>query len=158
MVPRFRITPDHATNPIAIKRSLVHLVPKSLRASPPPLLPCYTVRERQDFPSLTMRFVTTFIRLALFALPVLASDDHDPHPTKCTEGAVLKGSYIVLLRDSASLDNVTGSIPHSNITAEWTIMKGFAATLTREDLKKLRARKDILSISKNAAAVARATQ
>ena len=94
-----------------------------------------------------MRFVTVFIRLALFALPVLASEELLP-----IKRAVLNNSYIVLLTDSANLGNVTGSIPGSNITNQWTIVKGFAAALTGQDLSALRGRADVASVSENAVA------
>lgn len=100
-----------------------------------------------------MRSINAFIRLALFALPVLASEG-DLLPVKRAEGDVLKDSYVVLLKGGpsvASMDTVANSIPESNITDRWSIVHGFAATLSQEDLTKLRARPDVLSISENAA-------
>ena len=98
-----------------------------------------------------MRFVIAFIFFTLFTLPVIASEEL--LPVKRADGEVLKDSYVVLLKDVssiASVDDITGSIPSSNITSRWSIVKGFAATLTDEDLNKLRARRDVLSISENA--------
>ena len=139
---------DQATSTVAIKWSLAPLAPCSL---PLPHLPRYSLKEREDFPSLTMRFVIAFIRLALFALPVLALEGL--LPVKRAEGEVLKDSYIILLKDVpnvARMENITGSIPGSNVTSRWSIVNGFAATLTDDDLNKLRVREDILSISENA--------
>jgi len=99
-----------------------------------------------------MRLINTLIRLALFVLPVLASDDL--LPVKRAEGEVLKDSYVVLLKDGpsvASTDTIANSMPHSNITHKWSIVHGFTATLTEGDLDALRARKDVLSISENSA-------
>lgn len=99
-----------------------------------------------------MRSFNAFIGLALFALPVFAFEDL--LPVKRSEGDVLKNSYVVLLKDGpsvASMDSIANSIPKSNITDRWSVVNGFAATLTQEDLTKLRVRKDVLSISENAA-------
>lgn len=99
-----------------------------------------------------MRSINAFIRLVLCALPAFASDEL--LPVKRAEGEVLKDSYVVLLRDGpgvASMDTIAHSIPSSNITNRWSVVHGFAATLTEGDLDKLRARKDVLSISENAA-------
>ncbi|KAF9652705.1 peptidase 1 [Thelephora ganbajun] len=98
-----------------------------------------------------MRSINAFLCLALLALPVLASEEL--LPVKRAEGEVLKDSYVVLLNDGPgveSMDTIAQEIPSSNITDRWSIVNGFAATLTEEDLTKLRARKDILSISENA--------
>jgi len=106
-----------------------------------------------------MQSINAFIRLALFALPVLASEDL--LPIKRSEGEVLKDNYVVLLKDGpgvASMDSIVNSIPASEITDRWSVVHGFAATLTEEDLKKLRTRKDVLSISENAAVKSTATQ
>jgi len=106
-----------------------------------------------------MRSINTFIHLALFVLPVLASEDL--LPIKRADGEVLKDSYVVLLKDGpsvASMDSIANSIPESEITHRWSVVHGFAATLTDEDLKKLRARNDVLSVSENGAVKNTATQ
>jgi len=106
-----------------------------------------------------MRSINAFIRLALFALPVLASEDL--LSIKRAEGEVLKDSYVVLLKDGpsvASVDSIANSIPESEITDRWSVVHGFAATLTDGDLQKLRARSDVLSISENGAVKSTATQ
>lgn len=106
-----------------------------------------------------MRSINAFIRLALFVLPVLASEDL--LPIKRAEGEVLKDSYVVLLKDGpgvASMDSIANSIPESEITDRWSVVHGFAAILNDEDLRKLRARKDVLSISENGAVRTTATQ
>jgi len=59
-------------------------------------------------------------------------------------------SYVVILKDGASVDAISEPIPGSNITHRWSIVDGFIATLTDGDLNKLRARRDVLSISENA--------
>ena len=107
-----------------------------------------------------MRSINAFIRLALFVLPVLASEE-DLLPVKRAEGEVLKDSYVVLLKDGpsvASMDTIANAIPESEITDRWSVVHGFAATLNEEDLRKLRARKDVLSISENGAVKNTATQ
>ena len=107
-----------------------------------------------------MRSINAFISLALFALPALASEE-DLLPIKRAEGEVLKDSYVVLLKGGpgvASMDTIENSIPDSNITDRWSVVHGFAATLNEEDLKKLRARNDVLSISENGAVKNTATQ
>ena len=106
-----------------------------------------------------MRSINALIRLALFVLPVLASENL--LPVKRADGEVLKDSYIVLFKDGpnvASMDSIAHSIPNSTVTDQWSIVNGFAANLTQGDLDKLRARKDVLSISENGAVKHTATQ
>jgi hypothetical protein len=98
-----------------------------------------------------MPSIGAFIRLALFTLPVLASEDL--LPVKRAEGEILKDNYVVILKDGpsvASMDTIANSLPSSEITNRLSTVNGFAATLTEEDLNKLRVRKDGLSISENA--------
>lgn len=103
-----------------------------------------------------MRSVNAFIRLALLALPVFASEEL--LPVKRGDGDVLEDSYVVILKDGCDLAKITGSMPYMNITHQWTIVNGFTATLTEEDLSRLRAQPDVLSISENAAARSAARQ
>jgi hypothetical protein len=100
--------------------------------------------------------MNALVRLALLALPVLASDTL--LPVKRADGEVLQDSYVVLLKDGYNLASVAESMPDVNITHKWTIVNGFAATLTPESLEKLRAQPNVLSISENAAARTSVTQ
>lgn len=97
-----------------------------------------------------MRSIDAFTRLALLALPVFASGGL--LPVKRGDGEVLKDSYIVMLKDGCNVDDITDSIPNMNITNQWSIVNGFAATLSPDRLEQLRALPNISSISENTAA------
>ena len=103
-----------------------------------------------------MRSTNPFIRLVLLALPVFASEGL--LPVKRADGEVLQDSYIVILKDGYNVANAVDSMPDMNITHKWTIVNGFAATLTQDGLNQLRAEPNVLSISENAAARSAATQ
>ena len=106
-----------------------------------------------------MRSINAFIRLALFALPVLASENL--LPVKRADGEVVKDSFVVVMKDGpsvASVDTIAGLMPDCDISHRWSIMHGFAATLTEDCLDMLRARNDVLSISENAIARTSTTQ
>lgn len=106
-----------------------------------------------------MRSIAGLIRLALFTLPILASEDL--LPVKRAEGEVLENSYVVILKggpSAAGVDSIAKSMPNSTITNQWSIVPGFAANLTEGDLDMLRARNDVLSISENAVVKHTATQ
>jgi hypothetical protein len=106
-----------------------------------------------------MRSINAFIRLALFVLPVLASENL--LLVKRADGEVVKDSYVVLMKDGpgvASVDTIAESMPDSAITHRWSIVDGFTANLTDGDLEMLKARNDVLSISENAIARTTTTQ
>jgi hypothetical protein len=103
-----------------------------------------------------MRSINAFVRLAFLALPVFASEQL--LPVKRGDGDVLKDSYIVFLDDGYNLSNVSDSIPQMNVTHEWTIVNGFAATLDDQSLDQLRALPGVSSISENPAAQMAARQ
>lgn len=96
-----------------------------------------------------MRFVHVFVRLVLFAL-----SSEELLSVERVGGGFLKDGYVVILEDGpgvTSMDSIVDSIPDSNITQTWTIMHGFTATLAEDDFNKLRTRRDISTISENAA-------
>lgn len=103
-----------------------------------------------------MRSIEVFIRLALFAFPVLASEGL--LPVKRAEGEVIEDRYVVILKDGTNFADVADSTPEMNITQKWTIVNGFAANLTQEGLDNLRAQPNVQSITQDAYARTSATQ
>jgi hypothetical protein len=103
-----------------------------------------------------MRSTNALVRLVLLALPVFASGEL--LPVKRGDGEVLKDSYVVILKDGYNLASVTDSMSEMNVTHQWTIVNGFTATLTQDDLNQLRAQPGVSSISENAAARSAAKQ
>jgi cerevisin len=104
-----------------------------------------------------MRSIDAFIRLALFAFPVLASEGL--LPVKRAEGEVIPDRYVVILKDGVNFANVADAMPDINITQKWTIVNGFtAANVTDEGLNKLRAQPNVQSITQDAYARTSATQ
>ena len=97
-------------------------------------------------------FSKQFVALALCVLPVLAA----PSPlvtVKKTKNAI-PGRYIVTFKNdidhSVGVSSVAGGISsQSNVTHDWSIINGFAGSLTDDDLEVLRSNPNVASIEEN---------
>lgn len=93
-----------------------------------------------------MLSINTLVRIAFLILPALASGEL--LPVKRAEGEPVPDSYVVILKDGYDVASIADSTP-MNVTHRWTIVNGFSAILSEQELNTLRSDPAVSTISEN---------
>ncbi|GLB43183.1 putative peptidase S8 family protein [Lyophyllum shimeji] len=98
-------------------------------------------------PLSTMKFLTAYFAAAALVFPVLASPPL-LHTVQKYDGET-SGKYIVKLKRGVSKETIFGQVRAANVTHDWTVINGFASYLNADDLKTLRASRDVEYIAED---------